>query len=210
MSEEPDITNDQSISDTSPRTLGEMLHLWTKVLRMPEAFFRQERPRARSANTFANFLVYVAAVLVLSRGRLVSWPARIAGLAPHAAVEGAPGIWTWLVCSLPFALLFGVLGAYVGVGVIYVAARALRGTGDFQTHAYLASLFVAPLGVISVIVSYVPWVRPVASLIVFGYIAILHVRVVKVVHHLTTVRAAVAVLVQLLAVLIAQYALRAV
>jgi hypothetical protein len=80
-------------------------------------------------------------------------------------------------------------------GLNYLVARLLGGTGNFVTQAYLASLFYVPLGVVSGLVSLVPYY--VGSLVSFAisiYIIALSVRAIKVVHQLTTGRAVVAIL----------------
>lgn len=191
--------------DTSPRPFGEIPGLWAKVLQMTEAFFAEEAPRASGSNVLISLAILAVASAILSAlssviSSLMGGGAQMAFLPPEYREMAAAGTGGNVLVSLCSGLIGTVVGFYLGNGLIYLGARILGGSGDFGTQTYLQSLFAVPLGIASGLVGLVPCVGWLAAFAASIYAAVLSVRVVKVVHNLTTGKAVAAVLVPVLVV----------
>jgi hypothetical protein len=59
---------------------------------------------------------------------------------------------------------------FLGAGVLWLAARMLGGTGsDFMTHSYLLSLSYTPTRVVASVLSIIPIIGGIVSLVLFFY-----------------------------------------
>ncbi len=207
MYEEQDVM--ESYVESSPRPFGEIPGLWLQIFQMTEDFFRREAPRASGSNTVISVLIMgvisaVISVIVSAVGGGVAAmmaPAEMRGAAVAAA--GGAAIQNLVCCAMlgPFVSL--VL-FYLSNGVLYVLARIFGGQGDFGQQAYLQSLYGAPIGVVTTvlsILSVIPvgeFIWGLASLVVGAYSFVLTVRMLKVVHNMTTGRAVAALLVPMI------------
>ncbi len=198
--------------DTSPRPFGEIPGLWLKVTQMTEAFFAEEAPRASQGNTLIGVLVYaVVSAILTALAVLVSGGLQALSQLPElgrqpelGATYGASlgGLGGVVLCYTCIGLIAVPLSFYFSNGLNYLGARVLGGTGSFGTQAYLMSLFVVPLGMVTGLVGIVPFAGGCLAALVGIYTLFLNVRLNKVVHQLTTGPATVAALWPLALVLI--------
>jgi hypothetical protein len=186
---------EQFPAQTSPRPFGEIPSLWVKVTQMTERFFAQEAPRASTSNTLIGVLILAAITMVTSTlSSLIMGGTQTALLPAEYRDAAAVTAGQNVLCSLCGGLIVTVVGFYLGNGLAYLGARVLGGSGDFGTQTYLQSLFAVPLGAVAGLVSLVPCIGFIVALVPLIYAIVLNVRAVKVVHNLTTGKAAVAVL----------------
>lgn len=87
----------------------------------------------------------------------------------------------------------------VGVAVYYLISRALGGTGDFGRYAYLNAAFSAPLGILTTLLSLVPFAGCITPLITI-YSLVLVYFATKVEHQMSSGRAIWVVLIPFLVV----------
>jgi hypothetical protein len=166
-----------------------------KVIQMTEAWFAQEAPRASGSNTLVGVLIYaVAAAILTPISTLINQGVNNALFASQFGDMGDLGAGGSLAIIFCCSILIAPLAFYIGNGLYYLAAVLLGGKGAFGTQAYLVSLFFVPLGIVSLLASLIPCLGGLLSLAVGIYTIILSVRVMKVVHSLTTGRAVVSVL----------------
>ncbi len=79
------------------------------------------------------------------------------------------------------AVIISVVAFAVSTGITYIIARALGGTGTYAQHAFAIAAYVAPLALISTVVSLIPcYGLPNYLLVVYGIV--LHVIAIKAVH----------------------------
>lgn len=108
-----------------------------------------------------------------------------------------------LLCGIPLAALFAVLGTVIYTALVNFVARALGGRGNFNQLVYLFSAITAPMGLASSLLGIIPIVACL-TLPLAIYSLYLQLLAVKVVHQVDWARAAVSVLALVfLAVLIA-------
>jgi hypothetical protein len=88
----------------------------------------------------------------------------------------------------------------IGVGVYFLIAKVLGGAGDFGRFAYLNAAFAAPLGILTTLLSLIPFVGCI-SFFISIYSLVLVYFAVKVEHGLSSGRAILVVLIPLLVVL---------
>ena len=182
MTEEPLRETKEPSAEIGPRPFGEIPPLWFKVFQMHEDFLASELPRASGTNVLLSVLIMaVVASLAGAVGALLQ-----DAVAPLAGLCGG--------------LLGGFISFYLSAGIIYVGARIFGGQGTFGGQAYLQSLFFVPLGIVQWIVTMIPVVGPVLSVVVSVYNLVLSVRAIKVSHKLPTGKAVGAILVPLVLV----------
>ena len=179
----------------NPRPFSEIPPLWLRLPRMDQEFFAAEQPHASLGNTLLGVAVYTAVATVV-----VLLVLGIESITRPALTSGEP---LWFILLFGCAMVFITpVSFYLNTGLNYVAALVFGGRGRFNDQAYLASLFIVPIGIVSSIVTFlqvVPWVGPLLEwpiLIVIAVLTtILQYRMVRVVHGLTSGRAVGAVLV---------------
>ncbi len=182
--------------ETSPRPFNEIPSLWLKVTQMTEAFFAEEAPRASQGGTLVSILVYaVVSAILTALAALVGGGLQALsrlpefGQRPESGAAFGAGLGGVVLCYTCVGLIAVPLSFYLSNGLNYLGARVLSGTGNFGTQAYLMSLFVVPLGLVTSLVSIVPLVGGCVSFLVGIYVIFLNVRLNKAVHQLTTGRA---------------------
>lgn len=87
----------------------------------------------------------------------------------------------------------------IGVGVYFLLARLLGGNGDFGRYAYLNAAFAAPLGILTTLLSLVPFAGCISPLITI-YSLVLVYFATKAEHQLSSGRAIWVVLIPVLVV----------
>lgn len=168
--------NIPSMGGVNQASLQNLLQKYITVVTKPSAAnYEAEIPQANWTNT----LIGVAAVAIVSFIiSLLFAGASAAMLAPlrsqlssngstfdptiFAGGVGAGGA----VLGLFFTFVFFFLGALV----LYISAKIFGGQGtNFMTHAYLLSLSYTPLRIVSTIVSIIPIIGSLVSIVLFLY-----------------------------------------
>lgn len=54
-----------------------------------------------------------------------------------------------ILCGIPTAVVFGLIGAFIGVGLIHLAARLLQGQGTYNGTFFLTAAVSAPLAIVT-------------------------------------------------------------
>ena len=187
---------EQVYGDVSPRSFGEIPGLWLKIFSMSEAFFAEEAPRASGSNTIiAVVIMSVVSAIFATISTLVSSGLQLLTAPEEARAVVGGTLASNVGCSFCGGILGGIIGFYLGNGIIYLGARIFGGSGEYGTQTYLQSLFSAPISMAASLVSIVPIVGPIAAAAISIYAIVLNVRAVKVSHNLTTGKAVAAVIV---------------
>jgi hypothetical protein len=105
---------------------------------------------------------------------------------------------TGTILSAAFWSVLWTLGGFlIGVGILYLIARVLGGTGAYGRYAYLIASFGAPLSIVSSIIGFVPVVGGCIGLLLSIYGMVLTYFATKVEHGLTQGKAIATVLIPL-------------
>ena len=172
---------------------------YIRVLTKPGATtFAEELPKSSWDITLIQILIMIIAAIVLGLIR-----AAIASATTNAALSSAGLSSTNLQAfsSLIYATSFGSVFAsiisvpltfFIGVGILFLLAKAFHGEGTFLTQSYTSLLYQVPLYLINLVVSLIG-VVPVAggiivglvSLVVFIYSIVLNVYQIMAVHRLS-------------------------
>ena len=180
---------------TTPRRFDEIPGLWLQLPHMDQAFFAAEAPHASALNTFLAVMIYsVVATVAVVLVSLLQPPVGGAGTSSNVRTA------TLLVGSL--TLFITPISFYLNTVVTYLAASIFGGKGKFSDQAYLASLFIVPIGFVSSLIAFIGLI-PLAGLlieqalllIIVIFTTVLQYRVVRVVHNLSSGRTVGAVLV---------------
>lgn len=92
--------------------------------------------------------------------------------------------------------IFGIfIGGAIGVGILYLIARAFGGTGTFLNYAWALTLFEAPLFAATGVLSIVPFLGYIASLALGIYGLYLAILATASVHRLTMGKSVAVVLI---------------
>lgn len=83
---------------------------------------------------------------------------------------------------------------FIGEGIIYLIAKAFGGTGTFLRQSYSHLLFAIPLGVITSVLSLVPFLGGLAGFGIFIYGLVLHIFSIMPVHRLSGGKATAVIL----------------
>ncbi len=91
--------------------------------------------------------------------------------------------------TLLLGLLIGVIlfpiFFLIGSGILWGVARILGGTGDYTKQTYLISTYYAPLTIINVLASFIPFLGFFIALAILGYQIVLTYFAMRVAHQLT-------------------------
>jgi hypothetical protein len=198
-------------TDNTPRPFMEIPGLWMQLGQMTESFFAKEVSRVSNANTFYGVLLFTFVSTVVSVIQSL-----LGGLI-DPSINSPDGLQTGLMSKTGFSILylfcFGIflipISFYLNNAITFLCAKIFGGKGSFSSQAYLSSLFIVPLGIISSVASLIILIPIVGSciggLIVFGILIaqlIFTVRALKAVHGFTTGRAVSAILLPLIVFLV--------
>ena len=130
----------------TPRPFSEIPPLWLGLPHMNEHFFAGELVHASALNTVLGVAVYTlagaAAVVIVGLLqnvlRQTQYPSAI------QTTTLVVGCLTLFITPLTF---------YLNTGMNYLGALVFGGKGKFNDQAYLASLFVVPIGLVSSAIS---------------------------------------------------------
>ena len=199
------------------------IQTWINVLTHPnEETFAQERQKPTANLTTALIWIVIAAVVTAvfgfissrfifaAQGSLMMPMLNQMDMPPEARAQLAQllssGLMTGMLggASL-FAIILAPIGFLISVGIYYLIARVLGGTGDYGRYAYLIAVFQAPISIILAVVSWVPILGGCVGLIGWIYSLVLTFYATKVEHNLTSGKA-IAVIVIPIVVLLALFA----
>jgi hypothetical protein len=195
-----------------------MWQTWLNVTTKPnETTFEAERRSPNANLQTALIWIVIAAVVAAVVGLLQSTMATAAaqGALPQmlAQLDLSPeeraqaqmflnsGIFGGLGTASLASIITVPLGFLIGVGILYLVARLLGGTGEFGRYAYLNAAFQAPLGILASLLSLVPFVNCLTVFISI-YQIVLTYYATKVEHQLSSGRALIVVLLPLIVVLL--------
>ncbi len=112
------------------------------------------------------------------------------------------------VITSPIVMLIaGLVGAFIGVGIVWIIAKLLGGKGSYGAQFHLAALVMAPVFIINAILNIIPIVGGLIGSLLSLYSLWPHIVAVREVHGFSTGRAAVAVLVPLIIAMIIAFVL---
>ncbi len=102
-----------------------------------------------------------------------------------------------------FGQIIGVpLGFFIGVGILYLIAKAFGGQGTFLAQGYTYLLFEVPLGTITALLGLLPILGGLVAIAVGIYAIVLNIFSIMAVHRLSGGRASAVVLIPLAVVFV--------
>lgn len=181
-----------------PTTSLSWSEVWVSALTQPsvatfEGFVQDPDATSKRAYTW----VLVSALISYAISALVSM-VRIAGAQGGPDASGTLGI---LICGAPIAALLSVLGLAISAGITQAIASALGGTGTYSKLAYTFAAYLAPLALISGVLSSIPYLNLLSyPLAIYGIV--LNVIAVKAVHQFSWGKAIASSVLILVAILV--------
>ena len=171
----------------SPRPFREIPGLWNKIFKMDEAFFVAEAPRVSKGNTLIAVLIYAVFCTILG---FINRPAKQMESLQNISPALSQGILIVVYIFATMVLLATVLiGFYIGIGLLHLVSRMFKGQGSFATLAYLQSLFIFPIIILTTIGSLIPYLGILLNFVLLVFQIILTVRTLKATYRFTTGRA---------------------
>lgn len=206
--------------------MGGWLQTWLTVLTHPgEPVFEAERQRPEAtlgtALTWMGIAAVVSGIVALISGLLFrntlqaagGWQGMLGQLGlpeevmtqfdasvMNAAVETQST--TAILTGAFWSILWTLLGFLIGVGILYLIARALGGTGVYGRYAYLIATYGAPLSIISSIIGFVPMIGGCIAALLSIYGIVLTYFATRVEHGLTQGKAIATVLIPLVLLIV--------
>ena len=200
----------EASSQSTARPFREIPAMWLRIGRMTESFFAAEAPHTSARNTFISVLIFTGLSVVwyqisLHIRSIIGLPnpnTSSATVLSRAIPNTAGFLFCYQLVAIP--ILF-----YLGNGILYSAAHVFGGKGSFKAQAYLLSLFYLPsvflfsiLLTFNQILFFGTCILNIGILAIEIYIIVLTVRVLKVIHTLTTTKAVISALVPVFLLLI--------
>ena len=146
------IEEKDNASENAPRPFSEIPGLWLQLSRMSEDFFSKEIAHASAKNTLLSVLLYTGISATISV--LITLLSSAINYFSKTPSQQLANIGTAVLFSCCYAIIAIPLGFYLSNGITFVIALIFGGKGKFVSQAYLGSLFVVPLGLISSITSF--------------------------------------------------------
>ena len=168
-----------------------MINTWVNTITKPKETFAAEKGNASMGKAAVNYIIagvisgviaFLATLIGLSQTGSATTTAIGAGL-------GALGIIVSPIVTL--------IGAFIGVGIIWIFAKILGGKGTYTQLFFLVSLFAIPMAVIGLVIV-IPAVGSILGLLVGLYTLYLWVMAVQSSQELSTGRAVAAVLIPII------------
>ena len=116
------------------------------------------------------------------------------GFLQNAAIAPANSFAATLEYLARFSIISVPLSFLITVGIQYLLARALRGSGTYKTQAYNQLLFTVPLTIVAYILQLIPFIGALLGAVVGIYEIVLNVYSIMATHRLSGGKAALAVL----------------
>lgn len=190
----------------SPLPLGDAVRQlpqqYVRVITKPSAMtFAAELGKASWDIVWVQLLIYavISAILgylaTLTNPYLFTPTAGTSGFDPNAIRSLTGGVSLGEIIIIP-------IGFFIGVGILYLIAKAFGGTGTFLQQSYATLLFDVPLGILTSLVSLIPFL---GSLLVFAlgiYRIVLSIFSIMAVHRLSGGKATAVVFIPVAIVLI--------
>ena len=190
-------TNEEIITyKTEPRTVIEILGVWSDVFGMTEKFFANELPRSSTKSTIYGLLIYTPLIALLQVIAKVientTQSVDYFGYIPQNDVSLTSYISTFL-----YAIVLIPAGFYILNGLFFASAKLFGGEGKFNDQTYLTSLFFLPFSLITAITSTLSFISCTGfiNLIISIYQIVFMIRLFKIVHNFAKGRATLSVLI---------------
>ncbi len=190
-----------------PHSFEAIMRLWTKFFSMDTRFFLLEIPRTDGLNTLVGVIVYAVVITVNSMMTTALTFSETMSKIPLEYTEFMPDSSTILLISLCGGLIGTPLTFYIGNGILFGIAKLFGGRGEYAVQTYLQSLYIVPLGIITLVLYLISLVPILGNFIyypvlfgvsIFGII--LSVRSIKATHDFTTGRAVLVVIAPMIVV----------
>jgi Yip1 domain len=190
-----------------PRTLWEAIkqlpqQYWRVLTKPGAATFAWEMVKARWDIIWVQLLgLALLQTIFVSLLLLIEFSIMSATFNAAAAQSGTsnPGFFGFLLLPIPLialmAFLIGIGGFFLGQGITYLLAKAFGGQGDFMTQAYTLLLFQVPIGIVSLLLSLIPFVGSLGSFAASVYSIVLQIFALMAVHRLSGGKATAVVLI---------------
>lgn len=137
-------------SDTS----SSFFEIWIAALTKPdEATYRQFANSPRASTGTAYLWMAISGAISFFFYFLVT---SFIGTSPY---YGSGELISTLTCFFPITLVATLIGFTISAGYAYLMGRALGGNATFDQLAYTLAAYMAPLGLVSSIISVIPVVR---------------------------------------------------
>ncbi len=147
---------------------------WMAILTKPsEAAFEAEKPNVN----LTNMIIWLAIA-----GAIAGFFGGLWGLIFRSG--SAAGLITGLIVGA----IFYVIGFFIVQAILFTVARVLGGTGDFNTQAYLQSLYFVPIYIVDGVLS-IPFLGALISFVLGLYSLYLTTLALKVTHRYDTTKA---------------------
>lgn len=177
----------------TPRSFLEIPKLWFQLPRFSKSFLLGELHHASGRNTIFGILTYAVLNTVIS---LLIFLLQNQ-IHPITNPSLPQFTFTTILILYCFIGLFGLpISFYLNVGVTYLSCLIFGGKGSFTSQAYLTSLYMVPLGLLSSIFTIAALIPNVgifiSSIVAIGSLilhVLLEIRMLKVVHGFSTGRA---------------------
>jgi hypothetical protein len=195
------------------------IQTWTYVLTHPdETTFAQERQKPQANLTTALIWVVIAGVIAAIFG-FIGASLALSAQGPMFAqileqMDLPPEARAQMEAMLSGGMVTGIVGAssvatifltpiffLIGTGILHLIARALGGTGEFGSYAYLVATFQAPLIIIRSVVALLPFLGACLGAIALIYSLVLLYYATKVAHSLPSGRAIAVVVIPIVLLL---------
>ncbi|MFQ5405531.1 MAG: YIP1 family protein [Candidatus Micrarchaeia archaeon] len=163
------------------------IELWKSALLKPKETFAKEKANA-SLTEGVKQIAVAAAAGGLVVGLIILVISLLGG--PAGLVAGLIGV----VGGVAGAVIFAVIFSLIGNGITWIIAKVLGGAGSFSTQYYVAALYTAPVILANIALGIIPVIGSLVGLLVGLYSIYLSVLMVKEVHQMSTLKAAVVVL----------------
>ena len=199
---------------------SKMFETWINVLTRPsEETFEAELQKPQASLVTAIIWIIIAAVILAimsaisaviagllgSSGSMIPMIASQLDLPPEMqaqlAVSSASGL-----AAAPFSfcltLFAAPIGFLIGSVIFFALAKIFGGTGTFEQHTYSLAAFIAPLMVVSAVLSVIPILGSCLSIFIYLYQIFLTYLAMKATHRLSTGAALAVALIPLVVALL--------
>jgi hypothetical protein len=105
-----------------------------------------------------------------------------------------------MACFVPFSAVIAVIASAIGAGLYQLIARLLGGEGDFNALYNAMAAYSAPMGLVSSLISAIPFVGGCLSALVGIYNLVLTVIAIQAINRFGIGKAIVTVLIPLIVV----------
>ncbi len=159
--------------------------LWKDAFLKPKETFQKEKANASLKEGVMNILAASVIISVLFSIVVLIFGA---SLIPQLGFLAGAGVVLIILAIFIFFVVIELIGTFINVGIIWIVAKLLGGTGSYDQQYYLTSLFTAPLLVLLVLMV-IPLIGWLVMFVVSIYSLYLLYLVIKQVHGLSTGRA---------------------